>query len=71
MLFSMLHVFHSGNELLKLQFQVAFTGSTLVGGKVMTAAGQSNLKRVTTELGGKSPLVVCEDCGSCEFINFT
>ena len=27
----------------------------------MTAAAQSNLKSVTLELGGKSPLIVCED----------
>ena len=27
----------------------------------MQAAGESNLKRVTFELGGKSPVVVCPD----------
>lgn len=27
----------------------------------MTAAGKSNLKRVSLELGGKSPLVVFDD----------
>ncbi|KAK7018825.1 Aldehyde dehydrogenase X, mitochondrial [Halocaridina rubra] len=43
--------------------KVAFTGSTAVGRKVMEAASTSNLKRVTMELGGKSPVVVCEDCG--------
>lgn len=43
--------------------KVAFTGSTAVGKKIMQASGASNLKRVTMELGGKSPLVVCEDCG--------
>ncbi|XP_064083003.1 aldehyde dehydrogenase X, mitochondrial-like isoform X3 [Macrobrachium nipponense] len=43
--------------------KVAFTGSTAVGRKVMGAASASNLKRVTMELGGKSPIVVCEDCG--------
>ncbi|KAL7644454.1 UNVERIFIED_CONTAM: hypothetical protein RMT77_005286 [Armadillidium vulgare] len=41
--------------------KVAFTGSTLVGHKIMEAAGKTNLKRVTFELGGKSPVVVCED----------
>ena len=30
--------------------------------KVMVAAAQSNLKRVSLELGGKSPLVVMADC---------
>lgn len=48
--------------------QVAFTGSTSVGRKVMEAASLSNLKRVTMELGGKSPVVVCEDCGDCKFM---
>ncbi|MCL4136205.1 UNVERIFIED_CONTAM: hypothetical protein GTU68_039629 [Idotea baltica] len=32
----------------------------------MEAAGRSNLKRVTFELGGKSPIVVCEDFGDGE-----
>nr|AVR59242.1 aldehyde dehydrogenase 1 [Platynereis dumerilii] len=41
--------------------KVAFTGSTEVGRLVMTAAAQSNLKRVSLELGGKSPLVVLGD----------
>lgn len=27
----------------------------------MRAAAQSNLKRVTLELGGKSPIIVCAD----------
>ncbi|CAD7092577.1 unnamed protein product [Hermetia illucens] len=41
--------------------KVAFTGSVGVGKKIMEAAAASNLKRVTLELGGKSPLIVCED----------
>ena len=41
--------------------KVAFTGSTEVGKIVMQAAGASNLKRVSLELGGKSPLVICDD----------
>lgn len=45
---------------------MAFTGSTLIGRRILEAAGQSNLKRVTMELGGKSPVVVCEDCGDCK-----
>jgi acyl-CoA reductase-like NAD-dependent aldehyde dehydrogenase len=36
--------------------KVAFTGSTEVGRKVMEAAARSNLKRVSLELGGKSPM---------------
>src|SRR6204780_3076794 len=35
--------------------KVAFTGSTEVGHLIMEAAAKSNLKRVTLELGGKSP----------------
>ena len=41
--------------------KVAFTGSTEVGRKVMTAAAQSNLKRVSLELGGKNPNIVFAD----------
>ena len=41
--------------------KVAFTGSTEVGHLVMQAAAKSNLKRVSLELGGKSPNVVFAD----------
>jgi aldehyde dehydrogenase (NAD+) len=41
--------------------KVAFTGSTLVGRKIMEAAARSNLKNVTLELGGKSPNIVFND----------
>lgn len=41
--------------------KVAFTGSIDIGRIVMQAAAKSNLKRVTLELGGKSPLVVFDD----------
>ncbi len=41
--------------------KVAFTGSTEVGREIMQAAGRSNLKRVSLELGGKSPNVVFAD----------
>src|ERR1700674_318163 len=41
--------------------KVAFTGSTEVGHLVMKAAAESNLKRVTLELGGKSPNIVFAD----------
>jgi len=41
--------------------KVAFTGSTDIGKKVMTAAANSNLKRVTLELGGKSPFIFFAD----------
>jgi gamma-glutamyl-gamma-aminobutyraldehyde dehydrogenase len=39
---------------------IVFTGSTAVG-KRLFAAGAGNLKRVYTELGGKSALIVCAD----------
>lgn len=41
--------------------KIAFTGSTGVGRAIATAAAQSNLKRVTLELGGKSPMIVLPD----------
>jgi acyl-CoA reductase-like NAD-dependent aldehyde dehydrogenase len=41
--------------------KVAFTGSTDIGRVVLGAAASSNLKRVTLELGGKSPLIICAD----------
>src|SRR5947208_1966203 len=40
--------------------RVAFTGSTAVGRHVMSIAGPK-LKRVTLELGGSDPVIVCED----------
>jgi aldehyde dehydrogenase (NAD+) len=41
--------------------KVAFTGSTEVGKLIMQAAGRTNLKRVTLELGGKSPNIIFAD----------
>jgi len=41
---------------------IAFTGSTRVGKEIHVMAGQSNLKRAWTELGGKSPNIVFADC---------
>jgi len=41
--------------------KVSFTGSVDTGKKIQTAAARSNLKRVTLELGGKSPAVIFED----------
>jgi acyl-CoA reductase-like NAD-dependent aldehyde dehydrogenase len=40
---------------------IAFTGSTATGGMIMQYAGQSNLKRVSLECGGKSPNIVLAD----------
>lgn len=41
--------------------KVAFTGSTEVGHAIVKAAGDSNLKKVTLELGGKSPNIIFPD----------
>lgn len=41
--------------------KISFTGSVPTGKKVMAAAANSSLKEVTMELGGKSPLIICED----------
>jgi len=41
--------------------KISFTGSSAVGHKIVIASGESNLKKVTLELGGKSPLIICKD----------
>lgn len=41
--------------------KIAFTGSTEVGREIMKNAAMSNLKRVSLELGGKSPNVIFAD----------
>lgn len=41
--------------------KIAFTGEGSTGSLVMTAAAQSNLKRVSLELGGKSPNIIFAD----------
>ena len=41
--------------------KLSFTGGTVTGKRVMASASASTLKEVTMELGGKSPLIVCED----------
>jgi acyl-CoA reductase-like NAD-dependent aldehyde dehydrogenase len=41
--------------------KIAFTGSTEVGRLIARASSDSNLKRVSLELGGKSPNIVFED----------
>lgn len=51
--------------------KVAFTGSTLVGRKIMEAAAKSNLKTVTLELGGKSPNIIFDDADLEQAINWT
>ncbi|KAI0098597.1 aldehyde dehydrogenase [Hypoxylon sp. NC0597] len=53
--------------------KVAFTGSTAVGRTIMKAAAASNLKKVTLELGGKSPNIVFDDADiehAISWVNF-
>jgi len=60
---------HEAGEALALHMDVdavGFTGSTRVGRKMLEYAGQSNLKRVFNELGGKSAFVVFDDCDAIE-----
>tara|TARA_B100001173_G_scaffold28600_2_gene22480 strand:+ start:1239 stop:2723 length:1485 start_codon:yes stop_codon:yes gene_type:complete len=40
---------------------ISFTGSTEVGGYFMKYSGESNLKTVGLEMGGKSPFIVLDD----------
>ncbi|KAG5674139.1 hypothetical protein PVAND_004124 [Polypedilum vanderplanki] len=49
--------------------KVAFTGSTEVGKLIMEAAAKSNLKKVSLELGGKSPLVIFDDVNIDEAVD--
>jgi len=42
--------------------KVGFTGSTPIGAQIMKSCAVSNLKRVSLELGGKSPLIIFSDC---------
>jgi acyl-CoA reductase-like NAD-dependent aldehyde dehydrogenase len=51
-------------ELLALDMtvrKISFTGSVATGKKIAQLAARSNLKRVTLELGGKSPSIVFPD----------
>jgi len=55
---------HEAGEALALHMDVdaiGFTGSTRVGRRMLGYAGQSNLKRVYNELGGKSAFIVFDD----------
>lgn len=41
--------------------KVTFTGSSVAGRKILEASAKSNLKKVTLELGGKSPAIIFPD----------
>ncbi|WP_163560790.1 aldehyde dehydrogenase [Halomonas sp. NO4] len=56
---------HTVGKALALSMAVdclSFTGSTATGKQLMQYAGQSNLKRVYLECGGKSPNLIFADC---------
>jgi aldehyde dehydrogenase (NAD+) len=48
--------------------KIAFTGSVEVGRIIQMASAKSNLKNVTLELGGKSPLIICDDANIDEAV---
>lgn len=51
--------------------KLGFTGSTSVGKQIMESCAKSNLKKVSLELGGKSPLIICNDCDLEKAIRFS
>ncbi|KAF8627238.1 hypothetical protein AX15_004472 [Amanita polypyramis BW_CC] len=51
--------------------KVAFTGSTVTGRKIMEAAAKSNLKKISLELGGKSPHLIFESADLEQAANWT
>lgn len=42
--------------------KLGFTGSTPIGKQIMKSCALSNVKKVSLELGGKSPLIIFSDC---------
>ncbi|MFY9763719.1 MAG: aldehyde dehydrogenase family protein [Mycobacterium sp.] len=49
--------------------KVAFTGSTEVGRQIVHSSANSNLNKVTLELGGKSPVLIFDDAHLRKAIN--
>lgn len=49
---------------------ISFTGSTAVGRRIAALAGQ-RLAKVSLELGGKNPLVVCDDADLDQAVKWT
>jgi acyl-CoA reductase-like NAD-dependent aldehyde dehydrogenase len=61
----------SAGKALALHMEVdalTFTGSTATGGALMAYAGQSNLKAMFLECGGKSPQIVFDDLGDLDAV---
>ncbi|CAK8681490.1 unnamed protein product [Clavelina lepadiformis] len=50
--------------------KLGFTGSTPIGKQIMKSAATSNLKKVSLELGGKSPLIIFSDCDMDKAVRF-
>lgn len=48
---------------------ISFTGSSVAGKDILSRSG-ANLKRVSLELGGKNPFIVCSDCNFENAINW-
>jgi len=42
--------------------KLGFTGSTEIGHTIMKSCAESNIKKCSLELGGKSPLIIFDDC---------
>ena len=42
--------------------KLGFTGSTPIGKVIMKSCADSNIKKCSLELGGKSPLIIFADC---------
>ena len=60
---------HTAGQALGLHMDVdclAFTGSTAIGKKFMEYSGQSNLKQIWPETGGKSPNIIFADSDNLE-----
>lgn len=51
--------------------KISFTGSTATGRNITVAAAQSNLKKVTLELGGKSPSLVFDSADIDEAVKWS
>ena len=50
--------------------KVAFTGSTATGKQVLKSAALSNLKKISLELGGKSPNIIFDDANLANAISW-